>query len=67
MIPAFTNIDLKLFNKYLNSSTNYFEFGSGGSTYQAYKKNNIKHIYSVESSNDWIKQIISHLNCNDIK
>lgn len=64
MNPAFTNIDLKLFYKYLNLCTNYFEFGSGGSTYQAYKLDNIKKIYSVESSVDWIKQIISKLNCN---
>ena len=33
MKPAFTEKDLKLFNKYINISTNYFEFGSGGSTH----------------------------------
>jgi hypothetical protein len=62
MKPAFTNTDYNLFNKYISKSTNYFEFGSGGSTYEAYKKVNIKKIFSVESSNDWINKIISSLN-----
>jgi hypothetical protein len=65
MKPAFTEKDLKLFNKYINISTNYFEFGSGGSTFQVYKKNNIQKIYSVESSNDWINIIIKELKCKN--
>ena len=62
MQPAFTNIDYKLFMKYISKSINYFEFGSGGSTYQSFKKNNIKKIYSVESSKDWVHKITSSLN-----
>lgn len=65
MRPAFTNYDYNLFIKYISNSKKYFEFGSGGSTYQAYKKDNNQKIYSVESSKFWINQIISSLNTND--
>lgn len=42
-----------MFYKYLNKSHIYFEYGSGGSTYQSFLRNNIIKIYSVESDLDW--------------
>jgi hypothetical protein len=53
MKPHLANNDLKMFYKYLNRTTNYFEYGSGGSTYQASIRTNIQKIYSVESDSDW--------------
>jgi len=53
--------DEVLFYKYLNKATNYFEFGSGGSTYQAANRINIKNIYSIESDMEWhnkLKEIL---------
>ena len=64
MIPALVEYDLNLFRKYLKKSINYFEFGSGGSTYEAYKQLNIEKIFSVESSFEWIEIIVKKLNCN---
>jgi len=49
MEPYFTINDKNMFYKYLDKSSIYFEYGSGGSTYQASIRNNIKKIYSVES------------------
>lgn len=57
--------DKKLFYKLLNKISVYFEYGSGGSTYQASIRTNIKKIYSVESDINWlnkIKNIIKHEN-----
>ena len=65
MNPSFAKNDLLMFNKYLNNTKNYFEFGSGGSTYQASIKNNIKLIISVESDKEWhsiIKNNVKHSN-----
>jgi hypothetical protein len=53
MKPHLANNDIKMFYKYLNRTTNYFEYGSGGSTYQASIRLNIMKIYSVESDRDW--------------
>jgi hypothetical protein len=53
MEPHFANNDKGMFYKYLDNSKIYFEFGSGGSTYQASIRNNIKKIYSVESDFEW--------------
>lgn len=53
MKPHFGPNDENLFYTYLNQATNYFEFGSGGSTYQAAVRENIKNIYSVESDIKW--------------
>ena len=61
--------DKKIFYKYLDKGTVYFEYGSGGSTYQASIRKNIKTIYSVESDISWqkkLKQIITHPNLNYI-
>ena len=63
MEPHLSKNDKNMFYKYLNNINTYFEYGSGGSTYQASIRNNIKQIYSVESDIQWqnkLKNIISH-------
>ena len=55
--PLFTKRDKDLFYKYLNKATIYFEYGSGGSTFQASTKNNILKLYSVESDITWHNKI----------
>ena len=57
MEPAIKPLDKILFYKYLNKATHYMEFGSGGSTYQASIRPNIKSIYTVESDLEWIKTL----------
>jgi hypothetical protein len=47
--PFFKQNDKNLFYKYLNKSKYYFEYGSGGTTYQASLNPNIKKIISIES------------------
>lgn len=69
MIPHLSKNDLQLFYKYLDKSNVYFEYGSGGSTYQASVRKNIKIIYSVESDITWqekLKKIITNPNINYI-
>jgi len=63
--PCFQENDKLLFYKYLDKSNFYFEFGSGGSTYQASIKNNIKKIYSVESDLEWHNNLKSILENTD--
>lgn len=63
------NNDKKMFYKYLDKCVNYFEFGSGGSTYQASIRKNIKKIYSVESDLEWhnkLKTLIKNDNIHFI-
>jgi len=57
MEPAIKPLDKILFYKYLNKATHYMEFGSGGSTYQASIRSNIKSIYTVESDLEWIEKL----------
>lgn len=64
MKPAFTKIDTELFKKYIKNAINYFEYGSGGSTYLAYKQNKIENIIAVESCEFWINKILKELNTN---
>ena len=69
MEPHLQNNDRKLFYKYLDNINVYFEYGSGGSTYQASIRTNIKTIYSVESDITWqkkLKKIITNPNINYI-
>ena len=47
--PHMAPKDKILFYKYLDKASVYFEYGSGGSTYVASLKPNLKQIYSVES------------------
>lgn len=61
MEPLLGPNDKDMFYKYLNNTNVYFEYGSGGSTYQASIRSNIQHIYSVESDMVWqneLKQIV---------
>ena len=50
-----------LFYKYLDKSNYYFEFGSGGSTYQALIRTNIKSIYSIENHEPYYKNLLDQL------
>ena len=51
--PLLKTKDKEMFYKYLDKSETYFEYGSGGSTYQASVRSNIKQMYSVESDLEW--------------
>ena len=65
MNPSFAKNDLEMFYKYLDKASVYLEFGSGGSTYQASLKPNIKKIISVESDKLWyelVKKNVKHNN-----
>jgi hypothetical protein len=57
MEPHINPLDKLLFYKYLDKATNYMEFGSGGSTYQASIRPNIKNITVVESDMVWINTL----------
>ena len=57
MKPHMSINDEQMFYKYLDKARIYFEFGSGGSTYQASIRKNIEHIYSVESDMSWHKKL----------
>lgn len=65
MNPHLAENDKKMFYKYLDKAKVYFEYGSGGSTYQASIRNNIIKIYSVESDEEWqnkLKKLIKFKN-----
>ena len=49
--------DKIMFYRYLDKATSYFEYGSGGSTYQATNRENIIKIYSVESDKKWFDKL----------
>ena len=49
--------DMEMFLKYLQKASVYFEYGSGGSTYQALFMPNIKKVISIESDIDWIRKV----------
>lgn len=69
MKPHLEKNDLEMFYKYLKNTNVYFEYGSGGSTYQASILDNIKKIYSVESDAQWqnkLKKNITNPNINYI-
>ena len=66
MEPHFVETDKLMFYKYLDNAENYFEYGSGGSTYQALIRDNIKSIYSVESDIDWINKVNNNINLQSI-
>jgi hypothetical protein len=66
MEPHLSENDIKMFYNILDSITVYFEFGSGGSTYQASIRNNIKTIYSVESDIEWQNSVNRVINKNNI-
>ena len=65
MEPHLAKNDKEMFYRYLKNANVYFEYGSGGSTYQASISNNINKIYSVESDAFWqnkLKQTITNPN-----
>jgi len=71
--PQLNDNDKIMFYKYLDKCTNYFEYGSGGSTYQAAIRSNIKNIYSVENNSIWYEKMklilknssnVKYLYCN---
>ena len=62
MIPELGANDIKMFYRYLDKATVYFEYGSGGSTYQANLRPNIQKIYTVESDKTWMNKLNSSIN-----
>ncbi len=66
MIPELSENDMKMFYRYLDKATVYFEYGSGGSTYQANLRPNIQKIYTVESDKTWMNKLKSQIK-NDSK
>lgn len=66
MDPHLANKDKQMFYKYLNKTKVYFEYGSGGSTYQAANCDNIKKIYSVESDIQWQNQLKANIINNKV-
>ena len=65
MEPHLSNNDKEMFYRHLKNINVYFEYGSGGSTYQASIRENIITIYSLESDASWqkkLKQIIINPN-----
>jgi hypothetical protein len=57
MEPFMEKEDIPIFYKYLDNTINFLEYGSGGSTYQASLRPNIKSITSVESDKKWIDKL----------
>ena len=66
MEPFFDKNDKQLFYKYLKNASYYFEFGSGGSTYQASLCSNIHQIFSVESDKQWYQKVQSLITKSNI-
>jgi protein O-GlcNAc transferase len=64
MISELSENDMKMFYRYLDKATVYFEYGSGGSTYQANLRPNIKKIYTVESDKTLINKLNSLIENN---
>lgn len=56
--------DYAIFKRYISQSKNYFEYGSGGSTYEAVMTPTIQHVYSVESDKTWIDKLTQSLPSN---
>lgn len=57
MKPLLEGADRDMFYRYLEKIKVYFEYGSGGSTYQASIRDNIQKIYSVESDLKWHEKL----------
>jgi len=53
---AMTHDEQLVFDETISKSQHYLEFGMGGSTLRALQKSHA-HIYSVESSSEWISQM----------
>lgn len=57
MIPLFLKNDLAMFQKYLQKAKIYFEYGCGGSTFQASRRLNIEKVSTVESDLFWLNKV----------
>ena len=64
--PSLLQHDKEMFYRYLDKTGVYFEYGSGGSTYQASIRDKITKMYSVESDPDWHKQLKTYIKSNKI-
>jgi hypothetical protein len=64
--PLFLKNDKDMFYKYLDKATKYFEYGSGGSTYQASLRKNLITIHSVESDLQWHNKLKKMIKRDDI-
>lgn len=49
--------DISLFKKYVHTTTCYFEYGSGGSTYYVANLPNVQKVYSVENDIEWANKV----------
>jgi hypothetical protein len=67
MIPHFGKTDISMYYYYLNKAKRYFEFGSGGSTYQSIIRNNIERVYSVESDIRWFNKLNSKIKSDKLR
>jgi hypothetical protein len=67
MEPLLKKNDKKLFYDYLDKAKIYFEYGSGGSTYQANSRSNIQKIYSVESDKEWHNKLKNIIKTNKVQ
>ena len=67
MIPHLSKNDVNLFYKYLDKTKVYFEYGSGGSTYQASIRSNIIQIFSIESDVQWQNTLQNNIKTNNVK
>jgi len=65
MKPHLAPNDLILFYKYLDNAKVYFEYGSGGSTYQASSRENIRQLFSVESDKEWVRKLQQNIQVDD--
>lgn len=66
MKPWLAENDTIMFYKFLDKANVYFEYGSGGSTYQASIRNNIIKIYSVESDKEWQHKLKQNIKSNNV-
>lgn len=57
----FNKNDIILYYKWLNNSKFYFEYGSGGSTYNSVINENIEYVFSVETDPIWYEKLCSKL------
>lgn len=66
MEPHLAVNDQIMFYRYLNNATVYFEYGSGGSTYQATIRDNIVRIYTVESDKYWLHKVQQYIDSDKV-
>lgn len=67
MEPCLAENDKIMFYALLDKATVYFEYGIGGSTYQANNRSNILKIYSVESDKLWLDRLLSMVKSSKVE